>query len=116
MSVDEGVTRLDRDKKLKIAQKQSSGMGRRPGTAAATGARQRNGKEERRVGGRGVGDEGMGGSEEDESAGASGAPHPAELRVPARRPEAMTRAGAVRRGAAQRGASTPGRGDWREAA
>jgi len=28
----------------------------------------------------------------------------------------MTRAGAVRRGAAQRGASTPGRGDWREAA
>ena len=46
MSVDEGVTRLDRDKKLKIAQKQSSGMGRRPGTAAATGARQRSGEEE----------------------------------------------------------------------
>ena len=86
MSVDEGVTRLDRDKKLKIAQKQSSGMGDWC-------------EEERRVGGRGVGDpgeEGMGGSEEDESAGASGAQHPAELRVPARRPEAMTRAGAVR--------------------
>ncbi len=63
------------------------------------------------MGGRGVGEEGMGGSEEDESAGASGAPHPAELRVPASRPEAMTRAGAVRRGAARRGTVTPGRGD-----
>ena len=42
-------TRVDRDIQLKIVRKQSSRMSRRPGTAAATGARQRSGKEERAI-------------------------------------------------------------------